>query len=669
MKRVIVCLLTVVLLLSTCLFAVSAAGTGSLSMTGAEGKQGDTVTVAVNLSSNPGLITMKFAVSYPSDLELTKVENSGLLGGWTTPAPTISSPYTIRWADSLATTNNTATGKIVTLTFKIKDSATPGTKTISLTFNESRDAEGGKNTFGNASATITVNCKSHSYGSYTSTGDTQHSRTCSACGYTEKANHNWNSGTVNKQPSCKESGEKTYTCGTCNATKKETLSKTNNHSYSAWSKVNDATHSRTCSVCQNVETANHSWNSGTITKAATCKEAGEKKFTCASCNATKTETIAKLTTHSYGSWTKVNDTTHKHTCSVCAKEETANHTWNSGSITKQPTCKAEGVKTYTCSGCNATKTESVAKTTAHSYSSWTKVNDTTHKHTCSVCSKEENANHSWNSGTVTKKATCKEEGVKTFTCTGCSTTGTETIAKLTTHTYDHACDTDCNICGTTRTITHSYKTSWSKDKTNHWYECSVCKDKKDLAAHTPGAEATETKAETCTTCDYIIKPALGHKHDYATNWTTDDKGHWYACSGCEEKGSYAEHDFENACDKDCSICGYTRETEHKFAETWTTDANNHWHVCSNCCLKQDEAAHEPGAEATQTTAQTCTICGYEIAPAFGGETTEPTDITESTTPVEQDPPAEGGFPWWIIVVAVVVVGGVVAFVIVKKKKN
>ena len=445
------------------------------------------------------------------------------------------------------------------------------------------------------------------------------------------------------------------------------------HNYGSWTKVNDTTHKHTCSICQKDETANHSWNNGTVTKAASCKETGVKTYTCTVCNATKTETIAKTTDHKYGSWTKVNDTTHKHTCSVCSKEETANHSWNSGSVTKQPSCKEEGVKTYTCTACKATKTETIAKTTSHKYGNWTKVDDTTHKHTCSVCSKEETANHKWNSGTVTKAATCKEAGVKTYTCTTCNAKKTETIAKLTTHTYDHACDTNCNVCGATRTTTHKYKTTWSTDKTNHWHECSVCKDKKDVAAHTPGAEATETTAQTCTTCGYVIKAALGHKHNYATTWTTDEAGHWYDCAGCEEKGSYATHDFENDCDKDCSICGYTRDTEHKFAADWATDENGHWHVCENCGLKQDEAAHEPGAEATETTAQTCTICGHEIAPALGEKEpteSESTDVDDTTISTDQTDVVNGDFPWWIIVVAaVVVIGGIVIIIVIKKKKT
>ena len=676
MKKIIAYLLTIVLLLGTGVVAVSAAGAGTLSATNASGYRGDTVTVNVNLNSNPGLISMKFQVSYSSNLTLVSVSNSGLLNGWTTPAPTISSPYTLRWADSLATTNSTATGKLVTLTFKIADNATIGTETVSIVFNESRDCNGGKNTFSNTSATITVKCN-HSYGTWSKASDTQHSRTCSVCQNVEKANHTWNSGSITKQPTCKETGVKTFTCTTCNATKAESIAKTNDHKYGSWTKVNDTTHKHTCSVCSKEETASHTWNSGTITKQPSCKETGVKTYTCTACNATKTESIAKTNDHTYGNWTKVNDTSHKHTCSVCSKEETANHTWNSGSITKQPSCKETGVKTYTCTGCNGTKTETIAKTTDHKYGSWTKVNDTTHKHTCSVCSKEETSNHAWNSGVVTKKATCKETGIKTYTCTACNATKTEPIAKLTTHTYDHACDTDCNVCGITRTTTHNYKTSWSKDKTNHWHECSVCKEKKDVATHTPGAEATETKAQTCTTCGYVIKAALGHTHKYASIWTTDENGHWYTCSGCAEKGSYATHDFENDCDKDCSICGFTRETEHKFAEAWTADATNHWHVCSGCGLKQDEAAHEPGAEATATTAQTCTICGYEIAPALGNEETKvPTEndqttnpTTTPTAPTDKPDPEDGNFPWWIIaIVAVVAVGGVVAVIVIKKKK-
>lgn len=291
------------------------------------------------------------------------------------------------------------------------------------------------------------------------------------------------------------------------------------------------------------------------------------------------------------------------------------HHWDDGEVTKKATCKEEGVTTYTCTACGETKTESIAKSTTHS----------------------------WDSGKVTKAATCKEAGVKTYTCSVCKATKTETIAKLTTHTYDHACDTDCNVCGITRTTTHQYKTVWSKDKTNHWHECSVCKDKKDVVAHTPGAEATETTAQTCTTCGYVIKAALNHIHNFASTWTTDANGHWYACDGCEEKGSYA--------------------------------------------------THTPGTEATPTTDQTCTVCGHVMKEATGEteptpqptgpsgtEVTQPESIpatpTEpTTTPIAPTEPVGGNEPstdptvWIIVAVVVVVLGGGITGIIIWKKKH
>lgn len=51
------------------------------------------------------------------------------------------------------------------------------------------------------------------------------------------------------------------------------------------------------------------------------------------------------------------------------------------------------------------------------------------------------------------------------------------------HVYDNACDTVCNTCNATRTVEHTYATVLTKGESNHYYECSVCKVKKDEAAH------------------------------------------------------------------------------------------------------------------------------------------------------------------------------------------
>ena len=176
----------------------------------------------------------------------------------------------------------------------------------------------------------------------------------------------------------------------------------------------------------------HIWNSGTVVTDATHTATGTKEFKCNYCEATKTETIAKLTGHTYSSWEKHDSLLHKKTC-LCGDTQYANHTWNSGIVTTQSTCTATGLRTYTCTGCNATKTEAIS-VKGHNYGSWQNHNSTQHKKTCS-CGDIQYANHTWNSGTTTKAATHTEEGIKTYTCTGCNATKTEAIAKLSGHTY------------------------------------------------------------------------------------------------------------------------------------------------------------------------------------------------------------------------------------------
>ncbi len=59
---------------------------------------------------------------------------------------------------------------------------------------------------------------------------------------------------------------------------------------------------------------------------------------------------------------------------------------------------------------------------------------------------------------------------------------------------------------------------------------------------------------------------------------------------------------------------------HTFESGWTSDSTGHWHkaTCEHTGEKGGFAAHTPGAAATATTPQTCTVCGYAITPATGG---------------------------------------------------
>ncbi len=73
---------------------------------------------------------------------------------------------------------------------------------------------------------------------------------------------------------------------------------------------------------------------------------------------------------------------------------THDHVWDNGVVTKQPTCKETGIKTYTCTTCGDTRTE-VIPTTDHVWSSWKVVKEATadqagqEERTCSVCGEVE----------------------------------------------------------------------------------------------------------------------------------------------------------------------------------------------------------------------------------------------------------------------------------------
>ena len=111
-----------------------------------------------------------------------------------------------------------------------------------------------------------------------------------------------------------------------------------------------------------------------MTKAPTVSAAGTLTGTCTKCSETVSVTLPKLDTENY--------TYAVETPAVCNADGSAVYTWNNtaygtyrfpvtlpktnahtydaGTVTKQPTCREAGVKTYTCTVCSAVKTEPIA---------------------------------------------------------------------------------------------------------------------------------------------------------------------------------------------------------------------------------------------------------------------------------------------------------------------
>ena len=291
-----------------------------------------------------------------------------------------------------------------------------------------------------------------------------------------RCEHHWDQGEIITEATCTEEGEKKFTCSICGDEKTEKVSATG-HQHTEIRNKKEATCKETgysgdtwCKDCGKkilsgqtiAKTENHSWDAGKVTTKATCTEEGEKTFTCSICGDEKTEKVS-ATGHQHTEICNKKEATCKEEgysgdtwCKDCGKKilsgqaiaKTEDHSWNQGEITKEPTCKEEGEKTFTCSICGNTKTEKVS-TTDHQHMEIRNQKNPTCKEAgysgdtyCADCGVKifsgqtiaKTKNHNWDGGVITTEPTCTERGEKTFTCTICGNTNTKKV-NATGHSY------------------------------------------------------------------------------------------------------------------------------------------------------------------------------------------------------------------------------------------
>ena len=191
---------------------------------------------------------------------------------------------------------------------------------------------------------------------------------------------------------------------------------------------------------------------------------------------------------------------------------------------------------------------------------------------------------------------------------------------------------------------HNLNSTWSSDSFSHWHDCSICKGKGDIAAHTYDQQvktkAYEKSSATCLSgTTYYMSCVCGAKgadtfeigdkdpdnHSGILNndWKSNDTNHWKEYSCCRAHAEEAAHSGGTATCQNkavCSTCNkpYGDLGSHVPASTWSKDASGHWHACQtpNCNEQLAFAAHTPGPAATEDAPQLCTVCRYELAPAL-----------------------------------------------------
>ncbi len=158
-------------------------------------------------------------------------------------------------------------------------------------------------------------------------------------------------------------------------------------------------------------------------------EEGKKKYYIASGAATKQECTVDI--HRWETeWSK-DENSHWKECACGEKSDVTAHSYGPWTETKPATEEEEGQKERSCTECGYEQTKTIPKAEhKHTYGAkWSK-DENNHWKECACGEKSEKAAHTEDGGTVTKRPTETEDGVKTYKCNVCGyVMRTETIDK------------------------------------------------------------------------------------------------------------------------------------------------------------------------------------------------------------------------------------------------
>ena len=204
--------------------------------------------------------------------------------------------------------------------------------------------------------------------------------------------------------------------------------------------------------------------------------------------------------------------------------------------------------------------------------------------------------------------------------------GSASAAKATDFTYGTDSNSAIGIIAKTNNgkvellaCKHSYSTQ--KDETNHWQECSICKDIKGVTAHS-GGEASCTKKAVCQVCNQPYGGLAAHDYD-TTKWVKIDTGHHgHKCKNCNaiDTTSKAPHDWNSGTvttPATCTTAGVKTYTCAVCSATKTEriDATGHTEVT-------DAAVEATCTEPGKTEGKHCSVCNavlvaQKVVPAKG----------------------------------------------------
>ena len=377
---------------------------------------------------------------------------------------------------------------------------------------------------------------------------------------------------------CTTKGEDEYKCQVCGQLIKVTVPALG-HTYVGTKTLVDGVWKQSCSTCNlllespfQCEHDNSKYTLVRITKEATCRNAGEALYACSECG--KNAYVEIPATHSYvlSSVTKQATTTSKGeelwVCSECGIRQireipmiaTAHtHSFNGKEeIISSATCVVEGKKKVYCSfeGCNEYREVTIPK-----------------------------LNHVLTDWTVSKEATCTEEGLRYRSCVNCNRVFDESIPKI-DHSFGSpvytapTCIADgstvktCTVCGYRDVVTHQ--------KSNDYCEYP---DDGFVLVSKPTCVADGVYECTCPICGKTTKTKSAPLNPDAHNWSE-----WTIVSetDCITDGVKT---------RSCSLCGKVetsveKSTGHSFVTE--TKKNVTINTCSKCGMVETVTTTKKG---------------------------------------------------------------------------
>lgn len=572
-----------------------------------------TATVAIDLSGNPGITSMRLHVSYDTNaMTLVEVKDGGILGTANHPNKLSIYPYILSWANDTVSSDITANGTIATLKFEFKDRIEPGEYEVLVSYNNDNDdilnfdldtvefrtnpgkiivefvpvnvtgislnkksISLAKNEIETLIATIspdnatdktvvwesdneavaTVNDNGEvtaiSEGNATITAKTAGGKFSDSCAVTVYCPHSNKMEFAETESTCEFQGNNLYyVCDDCG-------------------KVFKADgETQTTVENETLPFADHTYVYVSEDPATHFAPGMKSHYACEVCmktfNLNKNEitdlSFLKIPVipHSYGNW-KSDDTNHWHECGCGNIIDKANHSlvWVTD---KEATENAAGIQHEECTICGILRNEN------------TEIPMLSHTHIMTAIS--------------AKKATCTAEGnIAYWHCEKCDK-----------YYLDSGGNTEITLADTViEKIAHNYI---EKPDVKYLKSAATC-------------TAKATYYKSCSVCGEQSAETFEHGESNPNNHIGDTYIKNQKEATCYEEG-YTGDTYCADCDAKLSSGTVIEKNAHNPASVWSTDENYHWKDCQTigCGNIVDKASHT-GGEATCTKKAICEVCGIQ----------------------------------------------------------